>query len=147
MWKIDEHNQRENDAYINGRAGEWGHFTVFATEIFMPLLFLVLKWYFVILIVIVLDWIWSLIRYRYFNINISEFFWKLNRFKFPILIIISIIFFLTKRPLEDGFLTLAWPFISLIIFMIGPPANMELLKASIEKRLNQKESNQNSVQS
>lgn len=147
MWKIDEHNQRENEAYINGRAGEWGHFTVFATQTFMPLLFLVLKWYFVIIIVIGLDWIWSLVRYKYFNRGISEFFWKLNRFKFPILIVISIAFFLTKKPLEGGFLTLAWPFISLIIFMIGPPANIELLKKPIEKELGEEKIHQNSIQS
>jgi hypothetical protein len=135
MWKTEAHTKKENEAYINGRASEWGHLPVFATQIFMPLLFLVLKWYFVIILVILLDWVWSMFRYKYYNMYISDSFWKLNKFKFPVLIVYGF-FFIAKKLYVEGAITFLWPFISILFVMIGPPASMDLLKPAIEKELN-----------
>jgi len=133
MWKLDSHTKRENEAYISGRASEWAHFPVFASEIFAPFFFMVIKWYYVIIIIAILDWLWSFVRFKYINPSLSDFFWGLNRFKIIVFIGLGIYYF-SQRMYWEGGVTLLWPFISIFIGMIGPRYDPQKMKELFEAK-------------
>ncbi len=132
MWKISEHSQKENKAFITARASEWANFPLFVLEPFIPILFYFAKWWYVMIGAYLLNLLWIPVRYRYFDAKLSEFAWKMNKFKWAILLAIAIFLFM-KKMLVAGIITLFWPFITLLLVMISPPYDAEKLKEMVTK--------------
>ncbi len=132
MWRIEEHSQKENKAFIAARASEWANFPLFILEPFIPILFYFAKWWYIVIGAYILNLLWIPFRYRFFDAKLSEFAWKFNKFKWGILLIIAIFLF-TKKMLVEGIITLFWPFITLILVMISPPYDIEKMKGIVVK--------------
>ncbi len=132
MWKINEHSQKENKAFITARTSEWANFPLFVLEPFIPILFYFAKWWYVMIGAYLLNLLWVPVRYRYFDAKLSEFAWKMNKFKWGILLAIAIFLF-ARKMLVAGIITLFWPFITLLLVMISPPYDAEKLKEIVTK--------------
>jgi len=134
MWKLSQHKEKENEEYINARAAEWGHLPIFITESFIPLFFFKAQWWIIILVVYALDWVWSLVRYKWISQRVSEFGWQFNKIKWLIIIVIAVLF-LKNHFYTEGIITILWPFISLILEMIGPPLNAKKMKKIFKAKI------------
>ncbi|MCD6427818.1 MAG: hypothetical protein J7L03_06985 [Caldisericaceae bacterium] len=132
MWKIEEHSQKENRAFISARASEWANFPLFVLEPFIPILFYFAKWWYIIIGAYLLNLLWIPVRYKYFDPKLSEFAWKMNKIKWGVLFGVAIFLF-TKKMLVEGIVTLVWPFITLILVMISPPYDIEKMKEIVTK--------------
>jgi hypothetical protein len=135
MWNTKKHSKKENKIYITSRASEWANYPIFVTESFMPILFYFIKqWWIVIIIAYVLNLLWLPFRYKFFNPKASEFAWKLNKVKWGIVLGIAIFFFVNNMLLA-GILTLAWPFIALLLIMFSPPFDLEKIEENITEKI------------
>ncbi len=135
MWDIKKHKKKENKIYITSRASEWANYPLFVSESFVPILFYFVKqWWAVIIGMYVINLLWIPFRYKFFSAKASEFAWKLNKFKWGIILGISILYFV-KNMLLSGILTLIWPFIALILIMFSPPFDLEKIEERVTEKL------------
>ncbi|MGB9694356.1 MAG: hypothetical protein ACP5SB_01755 [Caldisericaceae bacterium] len=132
MWDPSKHKKSENEAYINGRASEWVHFPVVSTQIIVPPLFLVIKWYYILVGLILLEVVWAFIRDRYTNYKLSDFVWQLNKVKWIIFIAFGG-FYIYKSMFVEAALSFLWPFVSLLIAFVNPKQDYDSIREKFAK--------------
>ncbi len=70
-WNEYEHTDEENLKWSWLRAVEWGAFPIFVTQPIIPFLIFFFDWKIIIGVIIICNWLWNFIRYRYTNLSIS----------------------------------------------------------------------------
>lgn len=136
MWKFEKHSKRENDIYIEGRASEWLHFPLFATQIFIPPIFMFAPWWIVILFLIILDFIWMRVSIKFASLKIADLFWNVNKFKWIVFVFFGY-FYISKTMWVEAAFSLLWPFIAFVLGLIEsrfvPQDSIARLKEKFEK--------------
>jgi uncharacterized membrane protein (Fun14 family) len=133
MWKIAKHTEKENNDYFRARASEWANYPLFILQSFIPILFYFTKWWYLIIGVYILNLFWVPLRYKFVNIQLLDFGWRLNKAKWAILAVTGIFLF-SKHMLLEGIIAFIWPFITLILVMLSPPFDEEKISKIIIKR-------------
>lgn len=142
MWKTEEHSKNENRIYIEGRSGEWANLPVYATEILVPPLMLVLKWYFIIPLVFLSNILWGMVSDKVINPKISYLLFQINRYRWVVFLIFGIFYF-SKEMYIEGALSFAWPFISVVFALLNFTSKYTRIKENFEKILYNKEQSKN----
>lgn len=132
MWDPSKHKKTENEAYINGRSGEWAHFPIFSTQMLVPPLFLVVKWYFVLIGLVLLEILWSFVREKNLNYRLSDLVWQLNKARWAVFIGFGG-FYIYKTMFVEAALSFLWPFVSLLIAFVDPKQDYNAIKEKFAK--------------
>lgn len=70
-WNEFEHTDEENLKWSWLRSIEWGAFPVYLTQPIIPVLIFFIDWKIVIGFIIVINWLWNFVKYKYLNLSIS----------------------------------------------------------------------------
>ena len=114
------------------RAIEWCTFPAFATQPLVPVAFLLFSWYWVIAAVVVLNILWSGIRYSYVNITAASaacFFVRLTMWPSAIG---SAIYLFIHHQFIPGLVALFWP---LLAGYIPPPGKIGVIELAFAKKI------------
>jgi hypothetical protein len=71
-WNPNEQTDQENLTWSYLRAVEWQAWPSFVLQPIVPVSFIFLPWYLVVGVVIVLCWLWAIIRHRFVSPAIAE---------------------------------------------------------------------------
>jgi hypothetical protein len=114
------------------RAIEWCAFPAFASQPLVPIMFLLCPWYWVIASVIVLNFLWSEIRYSYVNIAVATvacLFVAWAKWPFAIG---SAIYLFIDRQFVLGLIALFWP---LLAGHIPPSGKIGVIELAFAKKI------------
>ena len=133
------HNQHlytdeENLRWCWLRAVEWGQWPLFIAQLFAPILLLFFVWWQVLLGIVVLTWLWALIRYRYVNIFLVAFGPFVLILKWPVSIGIGI-YFLIKNNYLLAAISGLWPLITLLLICLVPSIQIGVIQTALMNRL------------
>jgi hypothetical protein len=145
FWNPIEQSDDENTRWAWLRAMEWSKFPLFIAQPIVPILFIFIEWWRVIIFFILLTWIWALFRYRYINLVLLDLGSLFVHLKWPISIGVGI-YFLTNNNYFLGVLSGLWPLFSLLFQLLTPPVQIGVLQKSILMKLGyvpNEEENQN----
>ena len=93
LWNPLEHSDDENLRWCWLRAIEWGKWPLFIAQAIVPILYLFLPWWWIVIAVVILTWLWAFIRYKYINITLVDLGPLVVYLKWPISVGIGIYFF------------------------------------------------------
>jgi len=116
----------EIERWLLLRAIEWSGFPAFVSQPLVPIMFLLFSWYCVIATVIVLNILWSRIRYSYVNIAVATVacrFVVLPKWPFAIG---SAIYLFIHGQFVPGLIALGWPLLAGYITIPGKIGVIEL---------------------
>ncbi len=133
MWNVSKHTQKENDDYFTARASEWANYPLFVLQSFIPILFYFTKWWYLVIGIYILNLLWVPFRYKFVNVKLLDFGWKLNKAKWVILLATGVFLF-SKRLIVEGLIAFVWPFVTLILVMLSPPFDVDKIKKMIISR-------------
>ncbi len=133
MWNVSKHTQKENDDYFTARASEWANYPLFVSQSFIPILFYFTKWWYLVIGIYILNLLWVPFRYKFVNVKLLDFGWKLNKAKWVILLATGVFLF-SKRLIVEGLIAFVWPFVTLILVMLSPPFDVDKIKKMIISR-------------
>ncbi len=131
MWDPSKHKKSENEAYISGRASEWVHFPIVLTQILVPISFWFVKWYYVLIALVVLDIAWGFVRDKYISVRLADTIWQINKVKWIIFIVFGGTY-IAKDMYVEAALSFLWPFVSLLLAFINPKQNFDAIKKKFE---------------
>ncbi len=112
--------------WLHLRAIEWTGLPAFCTQPLVPVLFIFFDWWKVLLSLLLISFIWILVRYRIYNYTISNFFIFFVKLKWFSAIGVAVYFSIEKNYLI-AVLALLWPFLSGIIGIPGQIGKVELM--------------------
>jgi len=119
-------------SWLQLRAIEWCAFPAFASQPLVPIAFLLVAWYWVIAAVVVLNILWSGIRYSYVNITaatVACLFVAWAKWPFAIG---SAIYLFIHRQFLPGLIALFWP---LLAGLIPPPGKIGVIELAFAKKI------------
>ena len=114
------------------RAIEWNVFPAFASQPLVPIMFLLFSWYWVIAAVVVVNILWSGIRYSYVNITAARVACRIVTLaKWPFAIGSAIYLFINSE-IVPGLIALLWP---LLAGLIPPSGKIGVVELAFAKKL------------
>lgn len=134
LWNPLEHSDDENLRWCWLRAIEWGKWPLFIAQAIVPILFLFLPWWWIVIAVVILTWLWAFIRYKYINITLADLGPLVVYLKWPISVGIGI-YFLIKHNYFLAVISTFWPLITLILLAFSPPTQIGKLQKIFIARL------------
>jgi len=114
------------------RAIEWNTFPAFASQPLVPIMFLLFSWYWVIAAVVVLNILWSGIRYSYVNITVARVTCLFVALAMWPSAIGSAIYLFIHRQFVPGLIALFWP---LLAGLIPPSGKIGVIELAFAKKL------------
>jgi len=122
----------EIQRWLHLRAIEWCLFPAFASQPLVPIAFLLFSWYWVIATVVVLNILWSGIRYSYVNITAARVACLFVGLAMWPSAIGSTIYLFIHRQFVPGLIALFWP---LLAGYIPPPGKIGVIELAFAKKL------------
>jgi hypothetical protein len=116
-WNPREHTDDDNTKWAWLRAVEWNSWPSFVTIPLVPLAFLYVKWWKVLLTILLANLFWFVIRKLFLSLHLAEVAAWLNPLRWPVSLGMTI-YFGIHRQFGLGVLSLAWPSLA---GLIGPP--------------------------
>jgi hypothetical protein len=116
------------------RAVEWGQWPLFTAQLVAPILLLFILWWKVAVGIVILTWLWALIRYRYVNIILAGFGPYITIFKWPVSVGIGI-YFLVKGDYLLAAISGFWPVITLLLMALTPTTKIGVIQNALMKKL------------
>lgn len=120
FWSPFEHSDDENLRWSLLRALEWGGWPLFVAQPVAPILFLVFPWWQVAVVILILNWLWALVRYKYISLTLASFGCLFVRLKWFAAIGVGI-YFLVEGNYFLAVISALWPIITLIMGLVSPP--------------------------
>jgi hypothetical protein len=111
---------KDNERILLLRALEWGNWPLFIVQPIAPVLLLFIDWWKLLIGVMLLDWVWALIRFRYQSIILALFAAIFVRLKWISSIALGI-YFLIKQAYFLSILSFLWPIITMLLVYFTPP--------------------------
>ena len=134
MWNPLDHNNDENTKWSWLRAIEWGRWPLFMSQLFAPLLLIIVPWYIVIAIFFLSNIFWAiLIRYRFCNYGLLLLGADVMVLKWPITIGSTIYLFYNANS-KIALLALLWPFVAIFLGIITP-TKIGVIQKTIMKQM------------
>lgn len=122
------------------RSIEWGRWPFFVSQPLVPIALVFFKWPTVVLTLVVLTWLWALVRYRIVSLGLAEFGATFAHLKWPSSLIAA--GFLTFHGnYSVALLAGLWPFAALFIQLSTPRARIGDLERAFAYRIMAMEGN------
>lgn len=128
------YTDKENLKWCWLRAVEWGEWPMFMAQLIAPILFLLFAWWYVTIVVVILDWLWTLIRYRYISVTLVGLGPIVTLLKWPVSIGMGI-YFLVNGNYLLGVVCALWPVITLILMFLTPPTKIGMIQTALMNKL------------
>ena len=127
---LDNLTASQLDRWVWLRAAEWMNFPSFVSQPVVPVLLVFIPWLYVLAGVLLLDFIWVLLRYRYIHLRLAVYAAQFVIFtKWPAAIGSAAFLFLHHSPIA-GVLAIAWPVgLSGVVVVPGKIGRIESLFA------------------
>ena len=133
LYDPDDYSFEDNRRFCMLRAMEWARLPLFISQPIAPLLLLFYDWWRIIAVIMLLSYLWIIIRDKFISIPIAVFSMYFVKLKWPSSLIMFI-YFLIKGNIFLGLFSLFWPFISLLlIFLTGPAKLGHIERLFVEK--------------
>jgi hypothetical protein len=119
LWKPHENTPAENAQWSLLRALEWGNWPFFLSQPIAPILFIFYPWWTVLLGVVLLDWMWAVIRHKFVSLFLAEvgvWFVKLKWVVCPVVCI----YFLYQHIYFVAVLSLFYPLVNVWLMNLAP---------------------------
>lgn len=116
------------------RAVEWGQWPLFIAQLMAPILFLFCPWWLIALAVVLLTWLWAVIRYKWISIILLGLGAYITVLKWPVSIIVGIYFLANGKYLlaaVSGF----WPLITLLMMWVTPSTKIGVIQNTLMNKL------------
>ena len=133
FWNPSSHSDDENSKWCWLRAMEWGKWPSFIFQPVAPILFIYFDWWKIILIVILLNWLWVLFRYKYINLFLLGFGSIFVHLKWFSSFGVGIYFILQKHYFL-AVLSGLWPLFSMIFQILSPPTKIGIIQNKLMEK-------------
>lgn len=114
FWNPKYHSFEENSQWCQLRAVEWGKLPLFLSQPFAPILLLYITFWKLIISILLLSYLWNLLRYKFVSVILADFTVILVKLKWPVSIGFGVYFFINKLYLL-ALLSAFWPFITMLL--------------------------------
>ena len=101
------------------RGTEWGAFPLYISQIITPILMLFFKWWILLIGVVILTWLWALIRYKFVSLILASISGYVTILKWIVSLGMGI-YFLTQKQYINCLASSLYPFIVLLLMFIVP---------------------------
>ncbi len=128
FWNLIDYTEEEIRRWLWLRAIEWTAWPTFISQPIVPVLFIFFTWWHVLITLLLVNVVWTFIRYRYVNFYLAQMGTFFVLLKWPASIL-SCIYLLIERRYGLAILTLLWPLVAGIIGIPGKVGKVELLLA------------------
>ena len=115
----DNYTNQENLQWCWLRAVEWGQWPLFVSQLVAPILFLFFQWWKVAIGIVVLTWLWALVRYTFVSIFLSGFGPFIIIIKWPVSVGFGV-YFWTQGNNQLAIISVLWSIITLLLVLICP---------------------------
>lgn len=104
------------------RSLEWGYMPLFATQVFVPISFLFIKWWYVPVALVGATWLWHPIKYKLANFRVATFVCLINTaiVRWPVGLGFGV-FYLIQGNFLLAVLSAFWPIAVLVLMKLCPP--------------------------
>jgi hypothetical protein len=113
---------------------EWGKWPSFILQPLAPLVIMVIPWYFVMLSIVVANYLWTPIRYRFVNAGLSYFGALFVRLKWITGPVAAILLFIDNQKLA-AFFALSWPVVTMVLLLFGPTTQIGQIQNALMNQL------------
>jgi hypothetical protein len=135
LWKIAEHTDDENKRWCYMRAAEWVQWPLFVSQPIIPLLLFFTAPVTIFAGIILVGWLWSLIRYRIVNPDLAFLGCTFVVFlKWPSALICAGLL-LWRNDYGLAVLSALWPAVALGLFALVPPGLIGVIEKKFFAKL------------
>jgi hypothetical protein len=134
---FESYTPEEINSFIFLRSLEWANWPLFISQFTVPALLIYFPWWQLLIAVIVLNWIWVLVRYKYQSVGLAMLGALLGKLKWPVSIIMAIYFFV-KKSYFLSLLSAFWPILVVpIIVFLTPSFDHGLIQQKFYKKISE----------
>jgi len=128
------YTDEENLKWCWLRAIEWGQWPLFVAQLIAPVLLLFFQWWQIAVTVVILTWVWTLIRYKYVNITLAGLGPFIIILKWPVSIVMGI-YFLIKADYLLVAIAVLWPLITLLLMWLTPFTKIGVIQTALMNKI------------
>ena len=128
------YTDEENLKWCLLRAIEWGQWPLFAAQLIAPVLLLFFQWWQIAVTVVILTWVWTLIRYKYVNIILAGLGPFVIIVKWPVSIGMGIYFFI-KADYILAAVAVFWPLVTLLLMWLTPSTKIGVIQTALMNKI------------
>ena len=128
------YTDQENLRWCWLRACEWGAWPLFVGQLIAPILFLAFAWWHVTVVVVVLTWLWDLVRYRFVSIALVGVGPLVIILKWPVSIGIGL-YFLIRGNYQLAIVSGLWTVITLVLMWVTPTTKIGVIQTALMNKL------------
>lgn len=128
------YTDEENLKWCWLRAVEWGEWPLFVGQLIGPILFLKFSWWYVAVAIVILTWVWALIRYRFVSIALAGIGPWVIILKWPTSIGIGV-YFLVTGNYQYAIVSVLWPVIALFLMWVTPRSKIGVIQTTLMNKL------------
>ena len=107
---------------------------MFVGQLIAPILFLAFAWWHVTIVVVVLTWLWDLVRYRFVSIALVGVGPLVIILKWPVSIGIGL-YFLIRGNYQLAIVSGLWPVITLVLMWVTPTTKIGVIQTALMNKL------------
>ena len=121
IWDLShlESSEELRQRWCMMRAMEWGRWPIFVSQPIVPILFIFVPWWQVLVGLVIASWVWAIFRWAVILPRAAEFGAVLVQLRWPVSIVCGIYLAFQSRYGEAALATF-WPFAILLLFPITP---------------------------
>jgi hypothetical protein len=116
------------------RAVEWGQWPLFTAQLIAPILLLFCHWWQIAIAVVLLTWLWAVIRYKWVSIMLVGLGAYITVLKWPVAIGVGI-YFLVKGEYPLAAVSGFWPLITLLLMWLTPSTKIGVIQTTLMNKL------------
>jgi hypothetical protein len=133
--RVDGYNDEEIRRWLWLRAIEWGAFPAFVSQPIVPVLFVFVPWYVVVLGVVALGIVWRFVRYSFVSVRVAALaVVPVAWLKWPAALCSCVWLFVHRQPIA-GVLALLWPLVGGLVGAASGPAKVGIIELAFAKKI------------
>jgi hypothetical protein len=124
----------DRDRILLLRSTEWANWPLFIFQPIVPVLFLLIPWWGIIIGILILSYTWTLIRNRYHSLNLALLGAFFVRLKWPVSIIMAMVFLLSGQYVRSV-LSALWPVVTMFLMLFIPVTELGPIQERFRNQL------------
>lgn len=116
------------------RTTEWANWPLFILQPVVPFLLLFIPWWKIIIGILILSYLWTLLRNKYHNLNLTLLGAFFVRLKWPVSILMGIVFLISGQYFQSV-LSFLWPAVTMFLILFIPVTNFGPIQERFREQL------------
>jgi hypothetical protein len=135
FWRVEQTTLEESEQFVTLRSLEWLRWPLFVSQPVVPVMFFFLEWWKVVIGVVVVMWLWALIRNSFVSVKLADVGCLFVKLRWFASIAVGLILLVFKHEIVAGLVAALWPIAVLLLTIITPPGNLGLIAQRFREQL------------